>query len=198
MSRRGWLVLVAATAVVAIVCAAVAASAIGFPAAPSRADPSPQPRLDSLEHPRDDPLPVPLRVPPRPTPTQVATVPAQPVDTLRIGDCLQLYPSKSAAEYPVVDCSQPHIAQLLYKGTLPQAADAPFPGTETLDAQVLDLCGAPGRLDWNWVAVWNEDVQIDLRYPETAAQWTGGARTYYCFIYTFSRHELTGSAVPAG
>ncbi|WP_431246503.1 hypothetical protein [Leifsonia xyli] len=119
------------------------------------------------------------------------------MDSLQPGDCLETYPSKDADGYPVVDCSAPHIAQLVSKGTLPQPAGAPFPGTRALDAQVGDLCAAPG-LNWHWVAIWGEDVMTDLRYPDTPAKWDTGARHYYCIVYTFSRHELTGSAMPDG
>jgi hypothetical protein len=108
------------------------------------------------------------------------------------GDCLQTYDSKWADAYPVVDCSAPHIAQLLATGELPEPAGAAFPGKDALDTEVSDQCVR--FLNWHWVAVWNEDVMTDLRYPDTAAQWATGARTYYCFVYTFSRHELTGSA----
>jgi hypothetical protein len=114
------------------------------------------------------------------------------VDSLKPGDCLQTYDSKWADGYPVVDCSAPHIAQLLATGVLPQQPGAPFPGKAALDSQVSDLCEP--FLNWDWVAIWNEDVQLDLRYPDTAERWTTGARTYYCIVYTFSRHELTGSA----
>ncbi len=134
-----------------------------------------------------------LGLPPRPTPTPVVTGPAQPVDTLQAGDCLQVYPSKTADAYPVVDCASSHIAQVLWRGQLPQPAGASFPGTPSLDTQVSDLCEP--HLNWHWVAVWNEDVQVDLRYPDTSDQWASGSRSYYCFVYTFSRHELTGSAV---
>ncbi len=96
----------------------------------------------------------------------------------------------------MVNCAALHIAQLLLRGDLPQPAGAAFPGTQALDTQVTNLCVAPGLLNWDWVAVWNEDVQIDVRYPNTAAQWASGVRSYYCFVDTFSRHELTGSAVP--
>jgi hypothetical protein len=138
------------------------------------------------------PAPGPLRLPPRPTPTHIATVPAQPLSTVKPGDCLQTYDSKWADAYPVVDCSAPHIAQLLATGELPEPAGAAFPGKDALDTEVSDQCVR--FLNWHWVAVWNEDVMTDLRYPDTAAQWATGARTYYCFVYTFSRHELTGSA----
>ncbi len=122
-------------------------------------------------------------------------MPSQPVGSLKPGDCLQLYPSKWADAYPVVDCAAPHIAQLLSEGVLPQPAGAPFPGVRALDTQVADLCAAPG-MNWHWVAIWGEDVMTDLRYPNSAAQWATGDRAYYCFVYTYSRHELTGSAMP--
>ncbi|MGO4535673.1 hypothetical protein [Leifsonia sp. 2MCAF36] len=198
LSRRGWAVIVGSTAAVAVALVAAAALLIGMPAgdAPGHAVSTSGQQAPQL--PEAATRPTPLGLPPRPTRTAVATVPEQPVDSLTTGDCLQLYPSKSAAGYPVVDCASPHIAQLLSRGVLPQPAGAPFPGKEALDTQVTDLCGAPGILNWDWVAVWNEDVQIDLRYPDTAEQWASGARSYYCFIYTFSRHELTGSAVGGG
>jgi hypothetical protein len=62
-----------------------------------------------------------------------------------------------------------------------------------LDTQVSNLCEP--FLNWHWVAIWNEDVQLDLRYPNSSEKWATGARSYYCFVYTYSRHELTGSAM---
>lgn len=198
LSRRGWILLVGSTVAVAVaaVFVAIAALLTGVPAGQAQAHTSPAPHTQSSLAPHPDPVPGPLGLPPRPTPTTpVATVPSQPVDTLTTGDCLQIYPSKWADAYPVVDCATPHIAQLLTRGVLPQPAGAPFPGAQALDAQVTDLCGADDLMNWDWVAVWNEDVQIDMRYPNTAAQWESGARSYYCFVFTYSHHELTGSAV---
>ncbi|WP_374008264.1 hypothetical protein [Leifsonia sp. LS-T14] len=195
LSRRGWIALVASTVAVAAVLVGVAAFAIASPAGSARVGASAAPRTKSPLIPELQPRPAPLGVPPRPTPTPLASGPAQPVDSLAAGDCLPLYSSPWEDAYPVVDCAAPHIAQLLHRGTLPEPASSPFPGTKALETQVTDLCGAPSILDWDWVAVWNEDVQIDLRYPRTAEQWSSGARSYYCFIYTYSRHELTGSAV---
>lgn len=148
---------------------------------------------DSPPGPSWEPGPTPLGLPPRPTATHVATEPAQPLTNLKPGACLQTYDSKWADAFPVVDCSAPHIAQLLATGALPQSAGAAFPGTDALDAQVTDLCSP--HLDWHWVAIWGEDVFTDLRYPDTAAKWATGDRTYYCFVFTYSRHELTGSAL---
>ena len=192
LSRRGWTVLAGITLVAMAGLGVVGAVAIGA----AFGSPVPDaPAAQAPVIPRGSPAPAPLGLPPRPTPTQVATVPSQPVDTLRPGDCLQVYPSKWADAYPVVDCSARHIAQLTSKGVLPQPAGAPCPGTKELDAQVGDLCAAPG-LNWHWVAIWGEDVMTDLRYPATAAAWAAGDRRYDCFVYTYSRHELTGSAMP--
>ena len=193
LSRRGWLVLVAVTAAAAVVFAGVAAFALApTPDHATANESSPSPSQNAAPH--LNLAPTPLGLPPRPTSTPpAATVPFHPVGTLAAGACLQTYTSKTAEAYPVIDCASPHIAQLLSKGELPQSSDAAFPGKDALDTQVGDLC--EHHLDWEWVAVWNEDVQVDLRYADTAASWASGDRSYYCFVYTYSRHELTGSAV---
>lgn len=193
LSRRGWHLLIAATAAVAVVLLAVAVLTVAIPAGNSLAAASSTPQAVSPPSPHLDPAPTPLGLPPRPTPTHVATGPAEPVDSLTPGDCLQTYDSKWADGYPVVDCSAPHIAQLLSKGVLDQPSGTSFPGTDALDTQVSNLCEP--FLNWHWVAIWNEDVQLDLRYPNSSEKWATGARSYYCFVYTYSRHELTGSAV---
>ena len=195
LSRRGWILLVSVTAGVMLAAAAVAVIATAAPAGHAGAVATPT-SDNASPHVPTNPGPTPLRLPPRPTATQVATVPSRPVESLQPGDCLQVYTSQWEAAYPVVDCAAPHIAQLLSRGALPQPSAASFPGTQALDAQVGDLCES--HLDWDWVRVWNEDVQVDLRYPDTAAKWASGDRSYDCFVYTYSRHELTGSAVAAG
>ncbi|RDV45586.1 hypothetical protein DOE76_07085 [Leifsonia sp. ku-ls] len=186
------MLLVGVTAAVAIALLVVGVqSVLGAAGKPGTAAAAPS-GSGSPVVPRAEPGPTPRGLPPRPTPTHVATAPAQPIASLAPGACLQTYDSKWAPAYPVVDCSAPHIAQLIAAGTLPQSASAAFPGTGALDTQVGDLCTP--SLNWHWVAVWNEDVQLDLRYPDTAEKWATGDRAYYCIVYTFSRHELTGSA----
>jgi len=197
LSRRGWTVLVSVTAAVVVVGAAAAAFALGLPSV--HASPATQPAQVGTAPGSAAPLdpgPTPLGLPARPTPQPSATVPSRPIGTLAAGDCLQTYTSKEEAAYPVIDCASPHIAQVLSEGTLPQPAGAAFPGKDALDAQVGGLCEQ--HLDWAWVGVWNEDVQVDLRYADTAARWASEDRSYYCFVYTYSRHELTGSAVASG
>ncbi len=193
LSRRGWLILVAVTAAIGVAVLVVGIATVGLPAGGARAAASSSSPAAAPHPPLPPPAPTPLGLPPRPTATHVATVPSQPVGTLKPGDCLQTYDSKWADAYPVVDCAERHIAQLLTTGSLPQPADAAFPGKDALDTQVSSLCEP--FLNWDWVARWNEDVQLDLRYPDTSEKWATGDRTYYCIVYTFSRHELTGSAV---
>jgi hypothetical protein len=192
LSRRGWMMLVAAAAALGVGLLAVVVIGAGVPAGRGTAVSS-----ESQRAPEPQPAPTSLNLPPRPAPiptrTQVATVPLQPFDSIAPGECLQTYESKWANSYPVVDCSAPHIAQLLSTGVLPQPAGASFPGTAALDSQISDLCEP--FLDWNWVAIWNEDVQLDLRYPNTNSKWATGTRAYSCFVSTVSRHELTGSAL---
>jgi hypothetical protein len=198
LSRRGWIVLVSVTIAVMLVFVGAASFALGSPSGRPAVRAVSSTSTDSPQSPHLDPGPTPLGLPPRasPTPTQAATVPSQPVGTLTTGDCLQTYRSKSSDSYPVVDCASPHIAQVLAHGELPQPLGATFPGDDALETQIGDLCQQ--HLDWDWVRVWNEDVQIDERYPDTATAWQSGDRSYYCFVYTYSRHELTGSAVTAG
>jgi len=187
------MLLVGISAVVAVALLVVGVQAVVPLTGTARADSPAASEAAAPRIPRAEPEPAPLGLPPRPTPTHVATEPVRPIASLKPGDCLQTYDSKWADGYPVVDCSAPHIAQLLATGTLPQPAAAAFPGKDALDAQIGDLCEP--SLDWHWVAIWNEDVQLDLRYPDTDARWATGDRTYYCIVYTFSRHELTGSVL---
>ncbi|GAA1444203.1 septum formation family protein [Leifsonia poae] len=195
LSRRGWILLASVTAAVAVgaVVLAVGFIAGGIPGGDSRASASSTLQAAPPHIPSLAPAPTPLGLPPRPTPTHVATVPSTSFDSVKPGDCLQTYDSQWANAYPVVGCSAPHIAQLLTRGVLPQPSGAAFPGTDALDTQVSDLCEP--FLNWDWVAVWNEDVQLGLRYPNTSQQWATGTRSYSCFVYTFSRHELTGTAM---
>jgi hypothetical protein len=89
LSRRGWAVIAGITVAAMVGLGVVAAVTIGAAfAGPAREATTAQ----APAIPRGSPRPAPLGLPPRPTPTQIATVPSQPVDTLQPGDCLQVYP----------------------------------------------------------------------------------------------------------
>lgn len=202
LSRRGWVWLAASSAAAALGMLAVAAFTLTAPGDHARsATSSPTP---AAAHSDTAPKPTHPDVAPNPAlpganrggESIVVTAPPRPLTSLQPGDCLQAYPSKSEAAYPVVDCADPHIAQLLSHGVLPGQAGAAYPGSSALNADIVDRCSQ--ELNWGWVGVWGEDVQIDVRYPDTAAKWASGERAYYCFVYTYWRHVITGSARLAG
>lgn len=145
---------------------------------------------------------------PSPSPSPSPTVePVGPVavgvwawDELRGGECLDPYTDPWAEEFTVVDCANPHPAQMAVRGTFAPSAEGvttdPYPGAEALQGQLALLCTAPGVLDLA-VAGQYPDVQFQGTYPATAEQWDEGNRYYYCFVSRSSGEPLTGSvAVP--
>src|SRR5690606_3390770 len=141
---------------------------------------------------------------PSPTPSPSATaLPAGPVEPgvwawneLLGGECLDDYDDPWADEFTVVDCAEPHPAQLVYRGVFPPSAegvtDDPFPGTEALHGQIPALCSAAGVIDLAAAGQYT-DVQINGSYPATAEQWDAGDRSYYCFVTRGSGELLTGT-----
>ncbi|HLU62912.1 MAG TPA: septum formation family protein [Protaetiibacter sp.] len=160
-------------------------------------------RLPALIGPAAAPLPSSTPTP-SPTPTELPVGPVEPGvwawDELLGGECLADYEDPWAEEFTVVDCAEPHPAQMVYRGEFPPSAEGvtndPFPGTETLNGQLSILCSAPGVVDLA-VAGQYTDVQLSGSYPVTAEQWDAGDRSYYCFVSRSSGEPLTGTlAVP--
>ncbi len=145
---------------------------------------------------------------PSPSPSPSATaLPAGPVEPgvwawgeLLGGECLDPYDDPWAEEFTVVDCADPHPAQLVYRGTFPPSAEGvtsdPFPGTAELQRQIGLLCSAPGVVDLTAAGALT-DVQFQGSYPATQEQWDAGDRSYFCFVSRSSGEPLTGTlAVP--
>ena len=189
LSRRGWVWFAATTAAAALGMLAVSVLTLTAPG--DHARPAAASATPATTHPDTAPRPTHPDIAPIPAQpganrggeTIVVTAPLRPLASLRPGDCLQGYASKSEAAYPVVDCTDPHIAQLLSHGVLSQPTGTAYPGSSTLNADIVQRCSQ--ELNWSWVGVWGEDVQIDVRYPDTAAKWESGDRSYYCFVYTY-------------
>ncbi len=141
---------------------------------------------------------------PSPTPTVDPIGPVEPGvwawDELLGGECLDPYADPWAEEFTVVDCANPHPAQMVVRGTFPASAegvtDDPYPGAEALQGQLSLLCTAPGVLDLA-VAGQYPDVQFQGTYPANAEQWDAGDRHYYCFVSRSSGEPLTGSVAVA-
>lgn len=152
---------------------------------------------------------------PTPTPTMPAALPIGPVepgtydwDELLGGECLEPYDTAEGAwgeEYTVVDCVEPHGAQMVFRAWYPAKVDPlqpeaeperpEFPGAEALAAEISLLCSAPGVVDLAAAGVYT-DAQIQGSYPVTAEQWDADP-SYYCFVSRSSGEPLTGSvAIP--
>jgi len=163
--------------------------------------------------------PAPAVATPTPTPTPTITaLPIGPVpagetydwDELLGGECLDPYVDAWEEEYTVVDCTEPHAGQMVYRAWFPNPDADPldptipttvrpgssdFPGVEELQAQISLLCSAPGVVDLAAAGVY-ADAQIQGAYPATEEQWDADP-SYYCFVSRSSGEPLTGSvAVP--
>ncbi len=150
---------------------------------------------------------------PTPTRTPLAIGPVEPGsydwDELLGGECLEPYDVSTGAwgeEYTVVDCAEPHAAQMVYRAWFPAEPADPedpdaepvwgaFPGTEVLQAQISLLCSAPGVVDLAAAGAYS-DAQVQGAYPVTDEQWEADP-SYYCFVSRSSGEPLTTSvAIP--
>lgn len=152
---------------------------------------------------------------PTPTPSALTELPIGPVppgeyawDELLGGECLEPYDAAEGAwaeEFTVVDCAEPHTAQMVYRAFFPDEVDpldpqgAPvrpaFPGVDALQARITLLCSAAGVVDYAAAGAYS-DAQIQGSYPVTEEQWELD-NSYYCFVSRSSGEALIGSlAIP--
>ncbi|WP_353826342.1 septum formation family protein [Agromyces sp. SYSU T0242] len=139
-----------------------------------------------------------------PAPAEPVAAPTEPQaagvhawDTLYGSECLQPFESAWAEEFTVVDCGQPHAAQLVHRGALSADEAAEFPGEEALAAQAAEVCSADGVIDPAAVGDVT-DLQLSTAYPVTAEQWDAGVRDVYCFVDRASGEPLAVSVAGAG
>jgi len=137
---------------------------------------------------------------PTPAPTTAAIGPVAPgvYDWTELlgGECLEPFVSPWEEEFTVVDCAQPHAAQLLGGGSFAEAASEAYPGVEALQAQVNLVCTTPTLVNYGAAGAF-ADIQVSASYAVTEEQWAGGYRGYSCFVNRSSGEPLTGSiAVP--
>ncbi|MFD1715032.1 septum formation family protein [Amnibacterium flavum] len=142
---------------------------------------------------------------PTPTPTPAPTTVVGPVapgvyewDELGGRECLDPYVSPWEQTFTVVDCAQPHPAQLVARGDFSTDPAAAYPGELALTSQLALLCSAPAVIDYAAAGAYG-DVQLQASYPATPEQWAEGQRSYFCFANLAGGGPLTGSiAVAAG
>ena len=143
-----------------------------------------------------------------PTPTPTPTPTAAPVVTgpaaagphkwneLRGGECVDPFSSVWAETFTVVDCAAPHPAQMVFRGTFPDAPAA-YPGAPALQAQINLLCGSPTVVNLAAAGAY-ANIQVSASYAADAAEWAEGQHDYFCFISRAGGEPLTGSVAAAG
>ncbi|GAA1702890.1 hypothetical protein GCM10009792_23850 [Microcella alkalica] len=191
--RPGILVIVAGAlaAVLVLIGLFVLGTRISEWTAEPSAEPTPEPTLVT-------PSPAPT---PTPTPIARPTAPASPGvhewTALFGGECFSEYLDPWQLEFTVVDCAEPHPAQLTFRGPLSTDPAAEYPGEEAIASQVPVICGAPTGLDLATAGAY-ADLQVQAAYPVSAEAWEAGERDYFCFVTRSSGEPLTGSVAPTG
>ena len=150
------------------------------------------------------PAPTPSTSPtPEPTATALPVGPLEPGvyrwNELLGGECLDPFIDPWQDEFTVVDCADPHPAQMVYRGIFPDSSGPlgpfAFPGADALQAQISLLCSAPGVVDLAAAGAYT-DAQFQGSYPVTEEQWNEDP-SYYCFVDRSSGEPMTVSvAVP--
>ena len=133
---------------------------------------------------------------PTPEPVDPAAGPLPPGeyawDELRGGECLEPYESAWQEHYTVVDCGDPHAAQLLVRGEFPEdaAPDGAYPGFDELAGRINLLCTDPKDIDYDAAREF-DDIVVEGAHAVTPEEWDEGHRDYFCFLTRSSGDPLT-------
>lgn len=167
--------------------------------------------LASLADIRSVPVAIPFK-PSVPT-TTVPSIPTLPTievnprpagvwswDELNGGECLDDYDDANPLtndafqdSYTVVDCADPHEAQLVRVGDLRTDAGIPiYPGDSAVGPVAMGECFATGIIKASAYATY-PTLSSDVRYPTSQTQWNKGDTFYYCFAHTNPVAPITGS-----
>jgi hypothetical protein len=134
-----------------------------------------------------------------PAPVEASVPPVGPVavgshawDELLGTECIDPYSSAWEETFTVVDCAQPHAAQLVYRGIFADEAFAPYPGVDQLQSRINLLCTSPTSVNYA-AASQLADIQVAASFAATEEDWAAGQRDYYCFVSRSSGEPMTGS-----
>jgi hypothetical protein len=107
-------------------------------------------------------------------------------------ECLQPFASAWEEQYTVVDCAEPHAAQLVYRGRFEESALDPYPGVDGLQSRMNLLCANPTNVDYGAASLYS-DIQVSASFAGTADAWAEGNRDYYCFVHRASGQPFAAS-----
>lgn len=136
-----------------------------------------------------------------PTPTDIAsaapTVGPLPVGTyawneLLGGECLEPFDTAWQDEYTVIECAQPHAAQLLTVGHFDDAVSAPYPEVDDLVARTSAACSTDKVINFAAAKSFT-DLELVASFAPTVSDWDAGQRDYYCFAIRSGDDALTES-----
>nr|WP_243862548.1 septum formation family protein [Frigoribacterium faeni] len=121
---------------------------------------------------------------------------SHPWSDLQGGECLSTFVDAWQQDYDVVDCAQPHVAQLASIGALDADPAAAYPGSDALQSQMSVLCTGADALDLAAASTY-PDAQFSASWPATDAEWAAGVRSYWCFVDRAGGEPMTTSVAPA-
>lgn len=119
-----------------------------------------------------------------------------PWNDLQGGECFSAFEDAWQQDYEVVDCGQPHVAQLASIGVLDADPAAAYPGSDALQSQMSVLCTGASALDLAAASTY-PDAQFSASWPSTDAEWAAGVRSYWCFVDRSSGEAMTTRVAPA-
>jgi len=113
-------------------------------------------------------------------------------DELLGGECVEPFESAWQTEYTVVDCAQPHAAQLLTRAPFADAVSDPYPGIEELTTRTAALCSTDAVIDFAAATAF-ADLAVVSSFAANGDDWSAGQRDYFCFAVRTGDDALTGS-----
>ena len=109
---------------------------------------------------------------------------------LEIGQCISSETGgEEVASVPIVDCGQPHEAEIY---ALPNLPDGEFPGDEAMTETAQDECA--GQAFTDYVGVPFEDSEFEISFLQPSAEtWADGDREIACLITSTEPGSVRGS-----
>jgi len=113
-------------------------------------------------------------------------------DELLGTECVDPYTSAWEQDFTVVDCAEPHPAQLVFRGEFTDSVIQPYPGVTELQARMNLLCTAATNIDYPAAQAYG-DIQFSASFAGDENEWNAGSRTFFCFVNRSGGEPLTTS-----
>jgi hypothetical protein len=140
--------------------------------------------------------------PPTPTPTTAPPIPVGEIGPVGPGDhewndllggeCLGRFESAWQDAYQVVDCAQPHPAQMVFRGTFNYLAEDAYPGSAELLSQATLACTSSTVVDYAAAKPY-KDVQVSTSFAADQREWDDGNHSFLCYVSRSSGDTFTAS-----